>query len=139
MLLGMPFLVATNPEIDWTKGIFPGDIQAATPGAVIKGAIIAATRDAQEWTPHSRSKPLTYSEPPEGYDHYKAPYSSMSSQKTTRLSDALPKPLLWQQKQQIKRNAPGKNKFLWNTTHMAKYSAKRHRTDSQDRVHGIMP
>jgi hypothetical protein len=53
MLLGMPFLVATNPEIDWTKGIFPGDIQAATPGAVIKGAIIAATRDAQEWTPHS--------------------------------------------------------------------------------------
>jgi hypothetical protein len=73
MLLGMPFLAATNPEIDWTKGIFPGDIQAATPGAVIKGAIIAATRDAQEWTPHSRSKPLTYSEPPEGYDHYKSP------------------------------------------------------------------
>jgi hypothetical protein len=31
MLLGMPFLAATNPEIDWTKGIFPGDIQAATP------------------------------------------------------------------------------------------------------------
>jgi hypothetical protein len=60
MLLGMPFLAATNPEIDWTKGIFPGDIQAATPGAVIKGAIIAATRDAQEWTPHSRSKPLTF-------------------------------------------------------------------------------
>jgi hypothetical protein len=53
MLLGMPFLAATNPEIDWTKGIFPGDIQAATLGAVIKGAIIAATRDAQEWTPHS--------------------------------------------------------------------------------------
>jgi hypothetical protein len=73
MLLGMPFLAATNPEIDWTKGIFPGDIQAATPGAVIKGAIIAATRDAQEWTPHSRSKPLTYSEPAEGYDHYKSP------------------------------------------------------------------
>jgi hypothetical protein len=73
MLLGMPFLAATNPEIDWTRGIFPGDIQAATPGAVIKGAIIAATRDAQEWTPHSRSKPLTYSEPPKGYDHYKSP------------------------------------------------------------------
>jgi predicted aspartyl protease len=45
MLLGMPFLAATNPDIDWTNGIFPGDIQAATPGAVIKGAIIAATRD----------------------------------------------------------------------------------------------
>jgi hypothetical protein len=26
MLLGMPFLAATNPDIDWTKGAFKGTI-----------------------------------------------------------------------------------------------------------------
>jgi hypothetical protein len=43
MLLGMLFLAATNPDIDWSKGAF-------------KGTIIAATDNAHQWTPHSQSK-----------------------------------------------------------------------------------
>jgi hypothetical protein len=30
MLLGMPFLSATNPEIHWTNGVFKGKVEAAT-------------------------------------------------------------------------------------------------------------
>src|SRR5882757_2677 len=30
MLLGMPFLAATNPVIDWTKGTFKGKVEAST-------------------------------------------------------------------------------------------------------------
>jgi hypothetical protein len=30
MLLGMPFLAATNPEIDWTQGKLQGKVIAAT-------------------------------------------------------------------------------------------------------------
>ena len=38
MLLGMPFLAAFNPDIDWKNGTFPGDI-------------IASTKDAHQWMP----------------------------------------------------------------------------------------
>jgi len=31
ILLGMPFLSATNPDIDWAEGTFKGKIEAATP------------------------------------------------------------------------------------------------------------
>jgi len=37
MLLGMPFLAAYNPDIDWKTGTFHGDVTAFT-------------KDAQEWT-----------------------------------------------------------------------------------------
>jgi hypothetical protein len=30
MLLGMPFLLAKNPKIDWTNGIFRGKIEVWT-------------------------------------------------------------------------------------------------------------
>jgi hypothetical protein len=30
MLLGMPFLAATNPKIDWSEGTFKGKIEAST-------------------------------------------------------------------------------------------------------------
>src|SRR6267154_2592900 len=36
MLLGMPFLAATNPVINWTKGTFKGKVKASTPDAHYK-------------------------------------------------------------------------------------------------------
>jgi hypothetical protein len=43
MLLGMPFLADTNPEIDWTLG-------------QLQGKVKAATTDAHRWEPHRHSK-----------------------------------------------------------------------------------
>src|SRR6267154_2937870 len=43
MILGMPFLAAANPDIDWSTGTFDGEI-------------LAATQDAHLWTPLARSK-----------------------------------------------------------------------------------
>ena len=43
MLLGMPFLAATNPDIDWTNGEFIGQIHVRT-------------TDAHEWKPEQGSK-----------------------------------------------------------------------------------
>ena len=43
MILGMPFLAAANPDIDWSTGTFDGEI-------------MAATQDAHLWTPLARSK-----------------------------------------------------------------------------------
>jgi len=33
MLLGMPFLAVTNPDIDWNQGIFGGEVTAVTTDA----------------------------------------------------------------------------------------------------------
>jgi len=41
MLLGMPFLAAYNPDIDWKAGIFHGDVTAFT-------------KDTQEWTQENK-------------------------------------------------------------------------------------
>jgi hypothetical protein len=43
MLLGMPFIAATNPNIDWTKG-------------EIYGTIITASSDAHKWIPDRDKK-----------------------------------------------------------------------------------
>ena len=43
MLLGMPFLAATNPDIDWTNGEFIGQIHVRT-------------TDAHEWKPEHGSE-----------------------------------------------------------------------------------
>ena len=43
MLLGMPFLATTNPDIDWTNGEFIGQIHVGT-------------TDAHEWKPEQGSK-----------------------------------------------------------------------------------
>ena len=43
MLLGMPFMAATNPNIDWTRG-------------EIYGTIIAASSDAHKWIPDRNKK-----------------------------------------------------------------------------------
>jgi hypothetical protein len=58
MLLGMPFLAATNPHIDWTKGAF-------------KGKVIATTTDAHKWTPKQDSKVYKpFVKPTLRYRHY---------------------------------------------------------------------
>jgi len=43
MLLGMPFLAATNPDINWTNGTF-------------KGKVIASSMDTHKWIPNQDSK-----------------------------------------------------------------------------------
>jgi len=43
MVLGMPFLAAVNPEINWTEG-------------ELQGKVIAATTDAHKWIPNKDSK-----------------------------------------------------------------------------------
>src|SRR5882757_2149803 len=43
MILGMPFLAAANPDIDWSTGTFDGEI-------------MAATQDAHLWMPLTKSK-----------------------------------------------------------------------------------
>ena len=59
MLLGMPFLAATNPDIDWTQGMF-------------KGKVIAATTDAHRWIPDQDSKVRkAFKKPPVQYQHYR--------------------------------------------------------------------
>ena len=40
MLSGMPFLAATNPDIDWNQGIFRGEVTTVTMDAWIKGGVI---------------------------------------------------------------------------------------------------
>jgi hypothetical protein len=59
MLLGMPFLAATNPNINWTSGTF-------------KGKVIASSMDAHKWMPNQDSKvwkPFV-KQPPQGYRHH---------------------------------------------------------------------
>jgi hypothetical protein len=63
MLLGMPFLAATNPEIDWTQG-------------KLQGKVIAATTDAHKWQPHQHSKvhkPFNFDD--EGTCYYYVPHN----------------------------------------------------------------
>ena len=55
MLLGMPFLVATNPDIDWTNGEFIGQIHVRT-------------TDEHEWKPEQGSKEEGPFEPDEDID-----------------------------------------------------------------------
>ena len=55
MLLGMPFLAATNPDIDWTNGEFIGQIHVGT-------------TDAHEWKPEKGSKEEGPFEPDEDID-----------------------------------------------------------------------
>ena len=55
MLLGMPFLAATNPDIDWTNGEFIGQIHVGT-------------TDAHEWKPKQGSKEEGLFEPDEDID-----------------------------------------------------------------------
>ena len=60
MLLGMPFLAATNPDIDWSTGQF-------------KDTVIAATMDAYKWTPRQDSKvykPFYKGDILPGYRHF---------------------------------------------------------------------
>ena len=58
MLLGMPFLAATNPYIDWSKGAF-------------RGKVTATTIDAYKWTPRQDSKVYKpFVKPPVGYRHF---------------------------------------------------------------------
>ena len=59
MLLGMPFLTATNPNIDWTQGTF-------------KGKVVAISMDAHKWKLDQDSKvfkPFVI-QPFQGYRHY---------------------------------------------------------------------
>ena len=55
MLLGMPFLATTNPDINWTNGEFIGQIHVGT-------------TDAHEWKPEQGSKEKGLFEPDEDID-----------------------------------------------------------------------
>jgi hypothetical protein len=57
MLLGMPFLSETNPDIDWAS-------------KEIKGEVIAQTEDAHKWIPTEHSKVNKVFVKTEGYQHY---------------------------------------------------------------------
>ena len=50
ILLGMPFLAAFNPNINWTKGTFQGDVEAFT-------------SDADLWTPQVNQQTKGYYNP----------------------------------------------------------------------------
>ena len=58
MLLGMPFLKAANPHINWTHSAF-------------KGKVYAITSDAHKWKPNQDSKVYKpfYKPPTKGYRH----------------------------------------------------------------------
>ena len=58
MLLGMPFIAATNPDIDWTNEEFIGQIHVGT-------------MDAHEWRPKQGSKEEGLFEPDEDIDKLK--------------------------------------------------------------------
>ena len=51
MLLGMPFLATTNPDIDWGQGIFGGEITTVTTDARIKGGVINVIDTGRTPTP----------------------------------------------------------------------------------------
>ena len=59
MLLGMPFLKATNPHINWTHSAF-------------KGKVYTITSDAHKWKPNQDSKVYKpfYKPPTKGYRHH---------------------------------------------------------------------
>jgi len=58
MLLGMPFLAATNPNIDWTKGMFIGKVNASS-------------ADTHKWTSNQDSKVCKPFKSIPYYQHYK--------------------------------------------------------------------
>jgi len=60
MLLGMPFLAATNPNIDWTKGMF-------------RGKVIASSMDAYKWIPNQDSRVYNLFRAIKTYYHFEWP------------------------------------------------------------------
>jgi len=60
MLLGMPFLAATNPNIDWTKGTF-------------RGKVIASSMDAHKWVPNQDSRVYNPFRAIKTYHHFERP------------------------------------------------------------------
>jgi len=60
MLLGMPFLAATNPNIDWTKGMF-------------RGKVIALSMDAHKWIPNQDSRVYNLFRAIKTYHHFEWP------------------------------------------------------------------
>ena len=60
MLLGMPFLAATNPNMNWTNGTF-------------KGKVIASSMDAYKWIPNKDSKVYKPFKIIPGYAHFECP------------------------------------------------------------------
>jgi len=60
MLSGMPFLAATNPNINWTNGMF-------------KGKVIASSMDAHKWIPNQDSKVVKSFKVIKDYHHFEQP------------------------------------------------------------------
>ena len=60
MLLGMPFLAAMNPNINWTKGMF-------------RGKVIASFVDAHKWIPNQDSRVYNPFRAIKTYHHFKQP------------------------------------------------------------------
>jgi len=57
MLLGMPFLAAMNPNIDWTNRTF-------------KGKVITSSMDAHKWIPNQDSKVYNLFKAIKDYHHF---------------------------------------------------------------------
>ena len=71
MLLEMPFLAATNPDIDWGQGIFGGEITAVTTDAKIRGGVINTIDQRHTPTPPPQGREvLKAKELPPGSNHY---------------------------------------------------------------------
>src|SRR5882757_7437046 len=121
MLLGMPFLAATNPVIDWTKGTFRGKVEASTPDAhykpLAKTAVDPATmkeslEDANHATIRRTSKATTLAaekadktvrtwqeQVPTKYYRYGKVFSEEASQR-------LPEPRPWDHAIDLVEDAP---------------------------------
>ena len=115
-LLRMPFLTATNPNIDWTQGTF-------------KGKVIAASMNAHKWKPNQNSKvfkPFVI-QPSQGYRHYECSNNPLHFINIdpddyiqypilipthSHTFDALPSQQHLSQIQLIKLHTPGSNWFL---------------------------
>jgi hypothetical protein len=139
MLLSMPFLATTNPNIDWTNGTF-------------EGKVIATTKDAHKWSPHDHSKPIfVFPEEHPDCQHYEPHLSaycictsnqiimpSLMNLKNPYTFVEPPNLLLLLPKQWTRPNIPGRSKSHWNTIALARFLVKKSLRDFLEVVPGIM-
>jgi len=132
MLLGMPFLAATNPNINWTKGMF-------------KGKVITSSTDTHKWIPNQDSKVYKPFKVIRDYRHFEWPeegalhmlnitpenYKSQIDPTMSTSSDISPNPQNSQPSMQIKPSAPGKYLYQLSTTNLEKSLAKKNHKDFQ--------
>ena len=104
MLLGMPFLATTNPDIDWTNGEFIGQIHVGT-------------TDAHEWKPEQGSKEEGLFEPEEDIDEIEGRRAYYRTEKkneddTLKFTTVEPEDYMFIQKVEPESHAPGRRRGL---------------------------